>query len=372
MANLLPIPGTPLEDVDTPALIVDLPVLEQNIEIMHSFFRNRVAKVRSVTKGHKCPAIAHLQMAAEGAIPLGLCCAKVSEAEIMVESGARDIRMIEQVVGKPKIERLMSLARRAHVIALVDNPRHVDDLSEAAEAFGLKLDVLVEVEIGLRRCGVQPGRPTVDLARYVMSKKSLRFKGLSGHEFSGSISDRQQRVASQRENFQKLVNARADVERAGILVEICGGGATAAWNVAGTIDGITEIEPGAYVVMDYGTKRNMPDIEFGLALKVLSTIISRPTVDRAVIDCGHKMIGLGTNGGMPGMLAPGGAMVSRLNSEHGILDLKDEARTLSIGDKVELVPWYYGSAINANDHYIGIRNGKVECVWRIAARGAHQ
>src|SRR6185437_6863584 len=114
--------------------------------------------VLSVTKGHKCPAIAHLQMTSDGAVPFGLCCAKVSEAEIMIEAGARDIRMIEQVVGRQKIERLMSLTRRAHMIALVDHPRHVDNLSEAATAFGTTLDVVVEVDIGLHRCGVQPGR----------------------------------------------------------------------------------------------------------------------------------------------------------------------------------------------------------------------
>jgi len=276
------------------------------------------------------------------------------------------------VVGRQKIERLMHLTRRANIIALVDHPSHVDDLSAAAVAFGTKLNVMVEVDIGLGRCGVQPGKPTVDLARYVTSKGSLQFKGLSGHEASAGIADRSERIPRQRENFQRLVDSRADVERAGMAVDICGGGATAAWNVAGTMDGITEIEPGAYVVMDYGMKYNAPDLEFDLALKVLSTIISRPTDDRAVVDCGHKMIGLAYDGKMPGMLAPSGASVTRLNSEHGILHLSDEARALRIGDKVELIPWYYGTAVNANDHYVGVRNGIVECTWRIAARGAHQ
>ena len=372
MPNILPIPGTPVQELPTPALILDLPTLERNIEVMHSFFRGRPAKVRSVTKGHKCPAIAQMQMSAHGAIPLGLCCAKISEAEEMVQAGARDIRMIEQIVGQTSIARLMNLTRHAHVIALVDHPKQVDDLSEGAQFFGTKLDVLVEVEIGLQRCGVAPGKPAVDLARYVMGKAGLHFKGLSGHESSSGIIDPSKRITKQRENFQRLLNAREDVQRSGIPVEICGGGATMAWNVAGSMEGITEIEPGAYIVMDYGIKQTAPDLEFGLALKILSTVISRPTLERAIIDCGHKMIGLAYQGQMPATLIPSGAKISRLHSEHGIMDLVSEARSLRIGDKVELIPWYYGSTANANDYYIGVRNERVECTWRIAARGCHQ
>jgi D-serine deaminase-like pyridoxal phosphate-dependent protein len=117
---------------------------------------------------------------------------------------------------------------------------------------------------------------------------------------------------------------------------------------------------------------NAPELPFAIALKVLATVISRPVPDRAVLDCGHKMIGLSTSGDLPGIVAPAGAVVSRLSSEHGTLALQGEACGLAIGDKVELVPWYYGSAVNANDHYIGVRGGRVECVWHIAARGAHQ
>ena len=149
--NFLPPPGTAYEDLETPQLVIDLPAMEHNIETLHRFFRGRPARVRSVTKGHKCPAIAQRQMTTDGAVPFGLCCAKVSEAEVMVAAGARHIRLIEQVVGKVKIERLMNLARSAQVIALVDDPRHVADLAGAAEAHGLTLDVLVEVEIGLNR-----------------------------------------------------------------------------------------------------------------------------------------------------------------------------------------------------------------------------
>lgn len=164
MTAILPSVGASIEEIDTPALVLDLPTIEANIETMHQFFRNRAAKVRNVTKGHKCPALAQRQMTTDGSVPFGLSCAKLSEAEVMIDAGARHVRMIEQVVGKAKIERLMGLARRAQVIALVDDPANVDSLAEAAEHHSVRLDVLIEVEIGLNRCGVLPGMPTLALA----------------------------------------------------------------------------------------------------------------------------------------------------------------------------------------------------------------
>jgi D-serine deaminase-like pyridoxal phosphate-dependent protein len=196
MTALLPAPGAPIEAIDTPALVLDLPVVESNIETMHRFFRNRAAKVRNVTKGHKCPALAQRQMAADGSIPFGLCCAKVSEAEVMVDAGALHVRMIEQVVGTAKIERLMGLARRAHVIALVDNIGNVDTLAEAAAHHRITLDVLIEVEIGLNRCGVLPGAQSLALAEHIGRQPTLRLAGLSAHEGTIAISDPEARAAA--------------------------------------------------------------------------------------------------------------------------------------------------------------------------------
>ena len=372
MTMFLPHPGLPIEELDTPALFIDLPTMEQNIETMHAFFRDRPARVRSVTKGHKCPAIAQLQMVADGAVPYGLCCAKISEAEVMAAAGAQHIRMIEQTVGKRKIERLMNLARRVHVISLVDDPGNVEELAEAAAAHGVTLDLLVEVEIGINRCGVAPGEPAIALARQIIGHNSVRFAGLSGHEGTMAITDPEERRVRVRERVQKLLDCREDLERTGISVEICGAGSTTTWRIAGEMDGITEVDPGTYVLMDTGLTDTMPDLGFGLALKMLATVISRPAPDRAVIDCGHKAIGRASDNGMPWVTAPRGATVNRLNSEHGMLDLEGAARDLRVGDTVTLVPRYYASAVIANDHYIGVRDGRVECVWQITARGSHQ
>ena len=306
--------------------------MEHNIETLHRFFRGRPARVRSVTKGHKCPAIAQRQMTVDGAVPFGLCCAKVSEAEVMVAAGARHIRMIEQVVGKAKVERLMHLARNAHVIALVDNPRHVASLADAAHAHDLTLDVLVEVEIGLNRTGLPPGPEAVKLVRSIEEDNRLRFAGLSSHEGSMVITDPEVREEKVRARIQRLLDCREDVERAGVGVEICGAGSSTTWNIAGAMDGITEIDPGTYVFWDHAFVESMPDQPFRTALKVLTTVISRAAPDRAVVDCGYKAMGRAGDGGMPAADRDG-VTVNRLNSEHGILDLEGESRSLRIGDK---------------------------------------
>lgn len=372
MAQTPPRPGTALADIDTPALLLDLNILERNIETMHAFFRNRVAKVRNVTKGHKCPEIAKRQMTTDGAVPFGLGCSKISEAEVMVEAGARDIRMIEQVVGHAKIARLVQLARCARVIALVDDPAHVNDLAAAAEAANLTLDIMMEIEIGLHRCGVTPGERALSLADKIRKERSLRFVGIGAHE--GTIADvnREKRTSRVRERVQRLVDTRQDLERAGFQVEICGAGSTTSWNIAGEMDGITEIDPGSYALMDSGLIESIPDIEFSPAISVIGTVISHAAPERAVIDCGHKALGRSGDGGNSKVISPVGVRVNRLNSEHGILDVGRSAVDLRIGSRVSMVPRYHGSVVVTYDYFVGIRDGKVECIWDIVARGCHQ
>jgi D-serine deaminase-like pyridoxal phosphate-dependent protein len=371
MLDHLPLPGTAIEEIDTPALVLDLAILERNIETMHAFFRTRPAKVRNVTKGHKCPEIARRQMTAEGSVPLGLGCSKVSEAEVMVAAGARDIRMIEQVVGRAKIARLVALAGRARVIALADDVMHVEELASAAEAAGVRLEVMIEIEIGLNRCGVLPGPPALALARKVAQEKWLRFAGIGAHEGTIADADRNKRIARVRERVQRLLNVREDLERAGLPVEICGAGSTTSWNIAGAMDGITEIDPGSYVLMDAVLAETIPDLEFSPAISVIGTVISHAAPMRAVIDCGHKALGRAADGGMPSVVSPAGLRVNRLNSEHGILDVEESA-SVEIGSRVLMTPRYHGSTVVAYDHFVGARKGKVECIWDITARGSHQ
>lgn len=363
--------GTPVERVATPSLLLDLRILERNIAMMHDFFSDRPVKVRNVTKGHKCPEIAKLQMTAKGAVPYGLGCSKVSEAEVMADAGARDIRMIEQVVGRAKVARLVNLARRVRVIALADDSAHVEELAEAAEAARIRLDVMIEIEIGLNRCGVMPGQPAVSLASRIAKKESLRFAGIGAHEGTIADKDRDNRIRRTRERVQRLVNTREDLERAGFAVEICGAGSTTSWNIAGTMEGITEVDPGSYALMDSGLIEAIPDLEFSPAISVVGTVISHAAPDRAVIDCGHKALGRAADGGMPSVTSRQDVRVARLNSEHGILEVGTGV-ALSIGDRISMIPRYHGSVVPAYDRFICIRDDKVECVWDIAARTCHQ
>ena len=366
----LPEIGFPVDAVDTPALLVDLDVLERNLEVMHDFFRNRPVKVRSVTKGHKCPAIAARQMRYETAVPFGLACTKAAEVEAMLEAGARDVRMIEQVVGAAKIDRLVALAERVRVIAVVDDVGQVRGLEAAAAARGLRLDVTLEVEIGLGRCGVQPGEAAVALARDIARSPHLRFAGLHAHEGAIMDADPEVRAAKANERFRRLTDCREDVEGDGLEVEICGAGATTTWNIAGVHDGITEIDPGSYALMDHRLVSELPDLGFDCALSLVATVISRPMSARAVIDAGHKALGMATDGGLPGVATPG-LRVNRVNSEHGILDVEESARGPAVGETVRLIPRYHGSAVLAHDHLVAIRDERVEAIWPIAARGAH-
>jgi D-serine deaminase-like pyridoxal phosphate-dependent protein len=360
--DFLPLPGTPVEELDTPALVVDLPVMERNIERLHSYFAARAAKVRPHTKGHKSPILAHRQLDAGGTIG-GVCCAKVGEAEVMVLNGIKDVFITNEIVTRPKIARLMALARLADMMVAVDDPRNIQDLSEAARSFHVTLRVTVDVNVGIDRCGVDPGPQVVELAKMVARAPGLRFAGLMGYEGGMWIEGFEERSTATRARVQKLLDAREMVERAGLPVEIVSGGGTGTWNITGDVAGITEVQAGAYPFMD-AHYRYVP--EFDVSLTVLSTVISRPAEDRAIIDCGHK--GIGVTLGLPDVAWPKGAKVARLSSEHGNLDLEGDARQLRPGDKVWLIPSHGGTAVNIHAHYFTVRDSKLEGVWEIAAR----
>ena len=373
--NFLPLPGTPMDELDTPCLIIDLPIFEANIARLHGFFEQQVCKVSPTVKSHKCPDVAHRQLAA-GGVNGAICVAKVGEAEIFAQSGFERIRIINQVVGRTKVRRLMPLARYAELTVCVDDWDNVVELSQAAQAFGATLNCLVEINVGLNRCGVEPGKPTLELAEQVARSPGLRFAGLLGYEGGMQVPDFEERKTETRVRIQRLLDTKEVVERSGLPVEIVSAGGTSTWNITGVMDGVTEVNPGSYVFMDTHF-RYCPD--FDISLKVLSTVISKPRAGTAIIDCGHHGIGLtpapsgdlpGFNG-LPEVESPRGAKVNRLNAEHGVLDLEDEeANRLRAGDKIVLLPASADAAANLQDYFFGIRDGKVETVWPIAARGA--
>ena len=376
--NFLPLPGTPIEELDTPALVIDLPTFEANIAKLHGFFEQQVCKVSPTVKSHKCPDIAHRQLAAGGNTG-AICVAKVGEAEVMAQCGINHIRIINQVVGRTKVRRLVHLARNVDLTVCVDDGNNVDELSEAAQAIGATLSCLVEINVGLNRSGVEPGKPALELAQWIARSPRLRFAGLLGYEGGMVVPDFEERSIKTRERIQLLLDSKELIEDSGLPVEIASAGGTGTWNITGVIDGVTEVNPGSYVFMDMYHFGYCPDFE--ISLKVLSTVLSKPRAGTAVIDCGHHGIGLDYSStlagyipnftGLPAVESPRGARVNRLNAEHGVLDLKGgEAENLRPGDKVVMVPASGDAAANLHDYFFGIRDGKVETVWPIEARGA--
>ncbi|HEU5423936.1 MAG TPA: DSD1 family PLP-dependent enzyme [Nitrolancea sp.] len=358
--------GRPLAEVDTPALVIDADALERNIARMAEFFQGKHAKLRPHAKTHKSPVIAQMQLAA-GAV--GITCAKLGEAEVLAAGGVRDILIANQIVGERKIARLVGLARHANVAVAVDDFANAAAISEAALAAGSTVRALVEVNIGMNRCGVEPGAPAVELAQRVASLPGLRFFGLQGYE--GHLvtvpehAEREQRV---RAAMAPLIETRRAIEAAGIPVTAVSGGGTGTFDITSTIDGFDEIQAGSYVFMDasYG-KVEGPGAAFEPALFLWSTIISRPAPERAVADIGLKTVT--SDHGLPVLAGMQGAEVLSLSEEHAKLHVEGEARGLRAGDKVRFQPGHVCTTVNLHDAYVVARGGIVEAVWPVAARG---
>jgi len=359
--------GVEVGEIDTPALLIDLDVMERNIETMARFFRSVPASLRPHAKTHKCPIIAHKQIAAGAK---GVTCAKLGEAETMVEAGIRDVLVANEVVGEPKVTRLVNLARHSDVIVAVDSPGNVRHLAEAARAKGVRLNVVIEVEVGNNRCGTDPGRPTLDLARRIAEHGSLNFRGLLGYEgFCQNIIDIEERRLKTHEAMEKLVSTRDLLEDAGFAVEIVSAGGTGTHMITGRYPGVTEVEAGSYVFMDAKYSRVEGLEDFGRALTVLSTVVSRPRPGVAICDAGLKTIT--TEFGLPPVKGLEGVTYERASEEHGRLKVDPDVK-LRPGDKIEFIVTHCCTNTNLYDRFHCVRDGRLEAVWRIAARGRSQ
>jgi len=356
--------GLSKRELDTPALCLDAAALERNIARMASYFQDRPAALRPHCKTHKCPTIAWMQLRA-GAI--GITCAKLGEAEIMGQAGIRDLLIANQIVGARKISRLVNLAAYTDVMVALDDLDNASELSDAAEAKGVRLRVLLEVVVGMKRCGVPPGQPALDLARQVTALPGLRFEGIMGYEGHAiDIPDRAERERMAREAMTKLVATHDLLERNGIEVGIVSGGGTGTHDITGNYEGITEVQAGSYATMD-AKYRDEVGIDYELALTVVSRVISVNEPNMAVIDAGLKT--LSTDSGPGHLIRPEGwRLGKKLSEEHGRLH-HEGGEPLRPGDTVEIVPAHGCTTINLHDAYHVTRDGVVEAVWPIAARG---
>jgi D-serine deaminase-like pyridoxal phosphate-dependent protein len=356
--------GQRLEEVDTPALILDLDVFESNLNILKTAVDGRV-RVRPHAKTHKCPQVAKRQIAL-GAV--GMCCQKVSEAEAMVEGGIADVLISNEIVGAQKIRRLAELSRRAHLGVCVDNIENLRDIGKS----GAKLDIYVELEVGMRRCGVAPGEPAVALAREAGNYPNLRFAGLQAyHGRAQHMRGMDERHGVIETAAQHVFHTKKQLEKAGIACPIVTGAGSGTFMFEVGSGAWDEIQPGSYAFMDADYARNewaAPLPRFAHALFVLATVMSRPSPQLAVVDAGLKASSV--DSGMPGIWQRPGLAYTHASDEHGWVEIASGAAAPKLGDKLLLVPGHCDPTINLYDWYVCIRGGIVEDMWAITARGA--
>jgi 3-hydroxy-D-aspartate aldolase len=362
--------GMSLAEVDTPALLLDLDAFERNLDRLDKSLAEVRIRVRPHAKSHKCPEIALRQMA-RGAI--GVCCQKVSEAEAMVEGGVMNVLVSNEVIGASKLTRLAGLARRARVSVCVDDAHNIADIDSAAGAVGVKIDVLIEINVGANRCGVEPGEPAVNLAQRIASAKHLRFAGL--HAYQGAAqhartpAERRAAIARAVQHVRDTIDA---LQIHGLKPEIITGAGTGTYMLEAASGVYNEIQPGSYIFMDADYNRNLgddgrPDQNFQQSLYVWATVMSHATAERAVVDAGLKA--LSVDSGMPLVVDLPGVEFLKASDEHGVLKLPQGSQ-LKVGDKIRLIPGHCDPTVNLYDWIIGVRGDKVESVWPVTARGA--
>jgi D-threonine aldolase len=361
--------GASLENVDTPALVVDLDALDGNIARMSKAVEDSPVRLRPHAKSHKCPEIARRQIAA-GAV--GVCSQKVSEAEALVAGGVADVLITNEIVGERKVARLARLAREAKVSVLADDAGNVAQLDAAARAERVRLDVLVEIDVGAHRCGIEPGAPALVLAKRVAECRNLRFGGLHAYHGSAqhlrSAAERRAAIAAAAEKTQ--VTKRL-IENAGIACEIVTGAGTGTFLLEGASRVFNEIQPGSYVFMDADYNRNAWEEgwpRFEQSLFVLTAVMSTPAADRAVVDAGLKASSV--DSGMPLVHERPGVEYVKASDEHGVLKIAASSSAPKLGEKLLLVPGHCDPTVNLYDCLVCVRNGTVEALWPIAARGA--
>jgi D-serine deaminase-like pyridoxal phosphate-dependent protein len=350
--------GTPVEELDTPALVVDLNILEKNIGLLSAYLQRSgpaAAKLRPHVESHRCPAIARKQLVAAGTVG-GICVSTVGQAEVFAEHGFTDMLVANEIIPAQKIRRLCTLARQASITVAVDQVQNVQDLSDAAGLHGVAVQVVVDIHTSGNGCGVEPGQPALDLARMVQQAPHLEFAGLMSRE--GPI-----------EGIQQVLDTRDLLEQAGLAVRMVCVGASYDYEVACHLTGVTEVLAETYALMDARYQQSRPQLT--PAASVMATVTSRPEPGTAIVDAGQKAVGIDT--GLPLVRDLPGVTAVALSAEHGRLQLSEAVESrVALGDKVWLTPWDIGTCANLYDYMHAVRDGRLEAVWAVAARGRYR
>ncbi len=369
-------PGMSFEEIDTPALLIDLDAFEANLATMAAAAKQAGVRLRPHAKTHKSPIIARKQMNL-GAV--GQCCQKVSEAEVLVEAGIEDVLVTNEVWGRRKLDRLAGLARHAKVGVCVDDAQNLADISAAAVRAGTEIGVLVEIDVGAGRCGVTSPEAALALAQGVEATDGVRFRGLQAYHGSAQHKRSQQEREAAIGGSAEITKATIEkLSEAGIDCEIVGGAGTGTFEIEAGSGIWNELQAGSYIFMDADYAKNRaangrPISQFQHALFVMVTAMSQPEPNKLVVDAGHKA--LGNDSGFPDVWDIEGATYSRPSDEHGAIDLGQSGSAATVGDKLLLVPGHCDPTVNLHDWYVGVRgmhsaNARVETVWPVAARGA--
>ena len=360
--------GRPVAELPTPALLIDATLLERNLAAMQACMGAGNAAYRPHTKSHKSPLIAQMQLA-RGAC--GVCCSKLGEAEVMAAGGVDDIHITTPVVGHAKARRLAQLASKGRVSVVIDNADNAAVLSAAAIALGTLIDVLIEMDVGQGRCGVAGPEQALAIAEAVSHAKGLRLKGMQGYQgkLQSMVAFNARRDAV-RIALDKLLQGAQALRDHGFAVDVLTGGGTGSLAIDLEFGGLTELQPGSYVFMDSTYRRIGWDSKaapapFANSLSVLAGVVSRPLADRAVLDVGWKAASSDSG---PPVLKTDGSPVEFAGDEHSLVK-GSAASALAVGTKIELIPSHCDTTVNLYDRYHVIRNGAVEAVWPVAARG---
>ena len=356
--------GATLDLIETPSLLIDLELMESNFDVISKTYSNTLCKMRQHAKNIKCPDILWRQIEIGGTLN-GVCTAKVSEAEVMVEGGIRDVLITSEIVGEDKQRRLAYLAKRADVKVCIDNETNLNSLSLIAQEIGSEIGVLIEVDTSMGRAGIRTAEQGVELAKLAESLASIKFLGVMSHQTVDGFADKETRFIEGKRYIDKCLAVKTAIEDHGIEVTIVSSGETFSYDVAPQIEGVTEVEGGTYALMS-GPAKYME--EFSLAGKVLTTVID-VTETEIVIDAGLRCLG-GPLGVTPTIEGHDELTFIEMHDSYSVLSVKGE-NIFRIGQTLFICTSQQDILVNRWDNFIGVRDGVVEAVWDISARGCH-
>ncbi len=361
--------GMQITDVDTPALLLNLDVFEKNRLKLKKQLIQTDTNFRPHSKSHKCPSIAKLQLK-DGAV--GICCQKVSEAEIMSKAGIKNILISNQIVGSTKIQRLVKLSKSASIMVCIDNKENINQIDKYCKIFDTRVGILVELDVGTNRCGVVGEFEVLKLVKLINSCSNLDFIGIQAYQGKAQHVREYNARKSLIENASQAVKRALDLlQENGISCKVVSGGGTGTFNFEVQSAVFNEVQLGSYVFMDGDYGRNLDASGdttnfFDQSLFLLATVMSLPSDSRAVVDVGLKSVAV--DSGLPDVCLEGFKYVSA-SDEHGVLEIPN-LNNLKLGDKIKLIPGHCDPTVNLHDWIVGYRGDKVEVIWDITARGA--